>query len=195
MTTLPASSELCLDRGETVDVRQTPGALWQVEEGLLLIQGPVDSGAGGWRLAMPGDWLALEDACGFGSAGPGTALVSSRLRAVPEAQQMSSDSLLRRLILQQQRWAGHLMALRSGPVELRIRHLLGLVRQAVGHRRASEPNALPILRDVAMLVDAAPETACRVLTRLKPRRNKPADRAAAPSRAPRIQAPMGAALA
>lgn len=195
MTTFPTSSELCLDRGQAMDVQLAPGTLWQVEEGLLLIHEPVDSGAGAWRLAMPGDWLALEDACGLGPVGPSTALVPSRLRAVPEAQRLSSDSLLRRLIQQQQRWAGHLMALRSGPVELRLRHLLGLVREAVGPRRACEPNALPILRDVAMLVDAAPETACRVLTRLKPRRNKPVGRTAAPSRAPRIQAPMGAALA
>lgn len=189
------STDLCLERGQVLDIPHGPQTLWQVVEGMLLIQEPGASGTTPWRLAMPGDWLALESVCGLGPSGQGTALIPSRLRVVPEARQLSSDSLLRRLIAQQQRWVQHMMALRSGPVELRIRHLLDLAHQALGHRRFSEPNALPILRDVAALVDAAPETACRVLTRLKPARSKPSRRTVSPGRPARISLPTAAALA
>ncbi|MBW8317324.1 MAG: hypothetical protein K0M73_21010 [Hydrogenophaga sp.] len=37
-----------------------------------------------------------------------------------------------------------------------------------GHRGAELD--MPVLRDIAALVDAAPETACRVLARLRPSR-------------------------
>jgi hypothetical protein len=162
------TDDLTLERGQALSALDDPDApLWQVEQGMLLVKNPDGSAEAVWHLALPGDWLNLPQACGLEERAQATALLPSRLRAVPQADRLSRESLLGRLVAQQQRWSLHLMALRSGPVERRIHHLLALTRQAMGDATA----AMPILRDVATLVDAVPETACRVLARLRPRKN------------------------
>jgi hypothetical protein len=171
---LPAD-KLMLERGQALpalDGLQAP--LWQVEQGMLLVEGLNAQGEAAWHLALPGDWLNLPRACGLtdGAAAQATALLPSRLRTVPQAEHMSRESLLSQLVAQQQRWTLHLMALRSGSVERRIRHVLALTRQAMGGARKGASAALPILRDVATLVDAVPETVCRVLARLQPNQSE-----------------------
>ena len=169
---LPAD-QLTLDRGQTLpSLLDAQAPMWQVEQGMLLVQGAGAAGDAPWRLALPGDWLNLPGACGIEEGAQVTALLPSRLRTVPQAGLMSRESLLSQLVAQQQRWTLHLIALRSGPVERRIRHVLALTRQAMGGARKGASAALPILRDVATLVDAVPETVCRVLVRLQPRQNE-----------------------
>ena len=75
---------------------------------------------------------------------------------------------MQRLLLQQRRWADDMLALRTGSVEQRLGHWLALVNRTGGGSThgASTDNA-PTLRDIATLVDAAPETVCRVLARLR----------------------------
>ena len=170
---------LNLDRGQTLDAELRAGQMWQLEQGMLLIQARGQTGDGTWRLAMPDDWLDLETACGLTADEQVIALLPSRLCALPMKTQSSSDGLLRRLIEQQRRWALHLMGLRSGPVERRIGHLLELARQAMGVGALGDTGAIPALRDVARLVDAAPETACRVLARMRPSKSGSALRAPA----------------
>lgn len=140
MSSTGATVERVLERGQVMDARPDAGLAWRVERGL-----PPDTQT--------------------------TALIPSRLQALPALPARGSHDLLTRVVHQQRQWADHLLALRSGSVEQRIRHLLDLVRQAVGGARggAAEPD-LPALRDIAALVDAAPETACRVLARLRPAR-------------------------
>ena len=161
--------ERLLGRGQVMDAAPDAGEAWRVERGLLLVHSP-----GSWRLALPGDWLNIEALCGLPPDTRITALVPSRLQALPALPAPGGPELLALLVRQQRRWTDHLLALRSGSVEQRIRHLLDLVRQAVGGSRsgAAEPD-LPALRDIAALVDAAPETACRVLARLRPARKSP----------------------
>lgn len=177
MQSTGATVERLLGRGQVMDATPDAGQAWRVERGLLLIHSP-----GAWRLALPGDWLNIEALCGLPPDTQITALVPSRLQALPALPGPGSHELLTRLVRQQRQWTDHLLALRSGSVEQRIRHLLDLVRQAVGGPRsgAAEPD-LPALRDIAALVDAAPETACRVLARLRPAR-KSARPAARPHR-------------
>ena len=145
--------------------------LWQVEQGMLLVRCPTALDPGAWQLALPGDCLNLPGACGLGDGGAArvTALLPSRLRALPMRGRMSRERLLDLLVAQQQRWMSHLVALRSGPVERRVRHLLTLTRVAAGGAGAGRMPGLPVLRDMAALVDAVPETVCRVLARLQPR--------------------------
>lgn len=166
-----ATVELLLGRGQVVEAALDAGLAWRVERGMLLIRRPAHRGELPWRLALPGDWLNIEALCGLPHDTQTTALIPSRLQALPAQQQPASHQLLTRVVHQQRQWADNMLALRSGSVEHRIRHLLDLVRQATGGPRggASEPD-MPVLRDIAALVDAAPETACRVLARLRPSR-------------------------
>ncbi|MGI9216222.1 MAG: hypothetical protein ACR2JA_04395 [Hydrogenophaga sp.] len=166
MSSRGVTVERLLERGQVMDATPDAGLAWRVERGLLLVHSP-----GSWRLALPGDWLNIEALCGLPPDTRNTALIPSRLQALPALPARGSHDLLTRVVHQQRQWADHLLALRSGSVEQRIRHLLDLVRQAVGGARgdAAEPD-LPALRDIAALVDAAPETACRVLARVRPAR-------------------------
>lgn len=165
---LPAD-EWMLERGQSFSTAVEPHApMWQVEQGVLLVKGALPSGEGAWSLALPGDWLNLPCVCGLEEAAQVTALLPSRLRALPQTERLTRESLLSRLVAQQQRWSAHLMALRSGPVEQRVRHLLALTHRAMGGTLQGASASMPILRDVATLVDAVPETVCRVLTRLRP---------------------------
>lgn len=163
--------ELLLGRGQVVEAALDAGLAWRVERGMLLIRSPASRGELPWRLALPGDWLNIEALCGLPHDTQTTALIPSRLQALPALHPPASNELLTRVVHQQRQWADNMLALRSGSVEHRIRHLLDLVRQAVGASRggASETD-MPVLRDIAALVDAAPETACRVLARLRPSR-------------------------
>lgn len=166
-----ATVELLLGRGQVLEDALDTGLSWRVERGMLLIRGTARRSDPSWRLALPGDWLHIEDICGLPQDTRTTALIPSHLRALPPFKQPLSTELLMRVVHQQRQWADNLLALRSGSVEHRIRHVLDLVRQAMGGSRggALEPD-LPVLRDIASLVDAAPETVCRVLARLRPAR-------------------------
>ncbi|OAD39205.1 hypothetical protein LPB72_21590 [Hydrogenophaga crassostreae] len=179
--TLPADC-LMLARGQALSTLVDPQApMWQVEQGMLLVKGAQAPGEAAWHLALPGDWLNLPRACGLDEGTQATALLPSRLRTVPQVDRLSRESLLGRLVAQQQRWSMHLMALRSGPVERRIRHLLTLIRLATGGARQGASVAMPVLRDMATLVDAVPETVCRVLVRLQPRQRERAPRSPQPA--------------
>ena len=62
-----------------------------------------------------------------------------------------------------------MLALRTGPVEQRLGHWLALLSRAGAPGAAPSADG-PTLREIATLVDAAPETVCRVLARLRPPR-------------------------
>lgn len=73
--------------------------------------------------------------------------------------------LQRGLLLQQRRWTDDMLILRTGSVEQRLGHWLELLSRAGG--AAASSDEVPTLREIATLVDAAPETVCRVLARLR----------------------------
>lgn len=161
---------LRLRRGQWLEIPLAGGGAWQVVHGMLLI-GParVDGGAP-WQIALPGDWLHLEALCGLPQDLGITALTPSLLRPVPAKQCLDPVALLQRMLRQYQRWAEQMLGLRTGPVEQRMGQLLRLAEQAYPLSATVEgQQALPTLRDMARLVDAAPETACRVLARLQPK--------------------------
>jgi hypothetical protein len=169
MNNTESAVEQWLARGQVMETSLNAGLAWRVERGMLLIRSPARRGDLPWRLALPGDWLNIEALCGLPQDTQTTALIASHLRALPALQQPTSNELLTRVVHQQRQWADNMLALRSGSVEGRISHLLDLVRQAGGGTRGTKLD-MPVLRDIATLVDAAPETACRVMARLRPLR-------------------------
>lgn len=95
---------------------------------------------------------------------PHTELPMSRGRVTILGQRQVWQ-LQRGLLLQQRRWTDDMLALRTGSVEQRLGHWLELLSRAGG--AAASSDEVPTLREIATLVDAAPETVCRVLARLR----------------------------
>lgn len=159
------SDSLALTKGQSLEMSAGDG-VWRVTSGMLLIGDPARPDQPPWRLALPGDWLNLESVCGLPTDFQVSTLMSGALQAVPAAQGEAASRLLHRMVRQQQQWARNLLALRTGPVERRIEHVLALAGQARG-RLSWDASAqeLPLLRDIAALVDAAPATACRALAK------------------------------
>jgi hypothetical protein len=146
-----------------------PRQVWQLQRGLLMVQSVSRPGEAVRHLALPGDWLNLECLCDLPADTRITALMPSQLRPLAHPPLPDGPALIRRLLLQQQRWAADMQALRTGPVEQRLGHWLALLSRA-GASGAAPSNDGPTLREIATLVDAAPETVCRVLARLRPPR-------------------------
>jgi len=129
------------------------------------------SSDGAWTermtLAASGDWLGGE----WQSETP----VRIRLNALTDAclswhawNTSHAIRLLTQSLAQQKQRAADLLALRTGSAENRCRHLLKLLSDAGGsHRPSVQAIPLPGLKDMARLLDLAPETTCRVMARLR----------------------------
>ena len=164
-----APSAQHLKRGQTLPAAQSPHWMWQVKTGMLLLERGPHPNDTGLQLALPGDLLGMDELCGLPAPAHTTALVPSVLEPVPADSLPLQAPLIRRLMRQHQQSADNLLALRTGPMERRLTHLLTLLSRASGRNWLNQADrVLPALRDTARLVDASPETACRVLARLRP---------------------------
>jgi CRP-like cAMP-binding protein len=165
----PRPTRQALRRGDTLDADGMDTRLWRLRSGLLLVERSQTHAPGGLHLALPGDWIALDGLGGLPADLRLTALVPSQIVPVTDLPDTPSVEQWQQALRQTQRAADHLVALRTGAVESRLTHLLKLLRLA--HRstrsRVAEPG-WPALRHLALLIDAAPETVCRVLARLRP---------------------------
>jgi hypothetical protein len=73
--------------------------------------------------------------------------------------------------LQQQRRTHDMMKLRSGPVTERLSHFLKLLaRNADGSECELDRRDLPVLKEIAAILDTATETVCRELNAFLPAR-------------------------
>lgn len=170
----PLPADLCLRQGERCDIELGGLHLSRVTLGCLVIH----TTAGEWTehttLAASGDWLGAEWQNAPAVRVSVGALADTRLtwHAWDPAH---ATRLLTQSLGQQKQRAAELLALRSGTAEHRCRHLLKLLADAApAHTGGALPPHLPGLKDMARLVDLAPETTCRTLARL---RAQPAARA------------------
>lgn len=172
MTNALTRTEQPLARGQMAVLG--PRRPWRVAGGLLMVQSLSRPGGAVRHLALQGDWLNLESWCDLPVDTRITALMPSLLQPLDAPPADQGRALLQRLLLQQRRWADDMLALRTGSVEQRLGHWLALVDRSGGgstHGPSQDPS--PSLRDIATLVDAAPETVCRVLARLRSARTVP----------------------
>jgi len=157
-----------LNRGAALDFREFQGRLWTLNHGAVLIERLTDAGETGLRLALPGDWIGVEDFCGLPPSTGLSALMDCRLSVFSTAQVPPMSEMVIHLLHQHQRSADHLLALRTGSVAQRLEVLLGIVRtgsqKPLLQWRAED---LPALRHIALLLDIAPETACRSLAQMR----------------------------
>ena len=143
------------------------GAVWVVEQGALRVDRITPQGVTFVQLAWPGDLLGVESLCAQPYSFRVTALGPSSVRAVDVSREPERHRVLAQAYLQQQARAVEAAQLRSGPVATRVGHFLAAWSRATGAitQRVRDVE-LPYLRDIAVIVDSAPESVCRALGRL-----------------------------
>ncbi|WP_310568287.1 hypothetical protein [Hydrogenophaga sp.] len=179
------------------------GPVWRVVAGVVRLDhdhGPIRQPV---QLALPGDLIGTEALCGQPYQLSASAFTDCRLEPVRPAADTPPAPLLQQALLQQLGRSQDMALLRTGSVLQRLTHLLGLmgldraVREAgrLGQADAVR-QALPTLREVALLVDAKTETVCRVLAQLLPPRSRKSGptRPATPALVATVRAPHGLAL-
>ena len=136
--------------------------LWQLKSGVLLFE-VIDNEVPMpvVRLAHPGDLVGDEALSGQPSPHRARALTPVRLSAVSLSAQ-TRPHLLAQVLEQQRTRALEMTALRQGPVASRVGLLHALLVQAVTEPASAQPEQPP-LKDLARIVDSAPETVCRAL--------------------------------
>lgn len=119
------------------------------------------------RMDLPGDLVGLDLAVQGAPRCRHSALVHSRLEALPApATGPDWNRLLWYLMARQQRRCAEMARLRTGPVAERVRQLL-LLLAGPGEEPASGLRQLPSLRDIGDIVGTVPETVSRTLTHMR----------------------------
>lgn len=174
----PASGDLCLEQGEHRVVCLGGNEVGRVAAGLLVLSTLEDEQVACPTLGCTGDWLGVEWQGQPSVPVSLTALTAVRITwpsASPAATAGNTASLLRQVLVQHKRRAAELLALRTGTAEQRCRQFLRLMAQALPSPAQPKaqvtakgaPGELPALKEIARLLDLAPETACRALARAR----------------------------
>lgn len=166
-------ADLLLAQGERRVIELGGLQLGRVTQGCLVIH----TAEGEWTehttLAARGDWLGAE--------WQNTPAVTVGVHALADTRltwhawnPAHATRLLTQSLGQHKQRAAELLALRSGAAEHRCRHLMKLLADAAPtDTEGVSVRPLPGLKDMARLMDLAPETTCRILARL---RSQPATR-------------------
>lgn len=146
-----------------------PVSLWRVTHGVLRLDRLTPNGLVLVGLALPGDHVGVEALSGATGMASASALTDA---AVAPAPPPASAEAWGKLLAQQQARAHDTMRLRQGTVQSRLRHFMQLLGDAVhvidpasGGGGPPDVHALPVLRDLGEVLDAAPETVCHELAR------------------------------
>lgn len=179
MTSAFSSVELVCASQQPVFLAGESGSVWRVVQGIVRLDrhsGPVCQPV---QLALPGDLIGMEALCGQPYQLSASAFTPCRLEAVPSAADTAPQPLLQQALLQHMHRSQDMAQLRTGSVLHRLTHLLVLMGLDVppfgrpqGNGADAVRQALPALREVALLVDAKTETVCRALAQLLPPRSR-----------------------
>jgi CRP-like cAMP-binding protein len=146
-------------------------SLWRLESGALRLDSQAaDGGSDFVRLALPGDLLGVESLAGVTDHLTVRAITPARLRPVDLVDTTHLTQLLMETISKVHQRCCEMASLRTGSTTVRIQRLLQMLSSgSTSASHASEPTrcALPTLSDMATIVNAAPETVCRVLASLR----------------------------
>ena len=110
-----------------------------------------------------------------------TAITTGQAELVDANHELSRFGVVAKAYLQQQRRTHDMMKLRGGPVNERLAHFLKLLARNVdGSECELDRRDLPILKEIASILDTATETVCRELNAFLPARvyQRPAKREA-----------------
>jgi hypothetical protein len=179
MTSAFSSVELVCASQQPIFLAGESGSVWRVVQGIVRLDrhsGPVCQPV---QLALPGDLIGMEALCGQPYQLSASAFTPCRLEAVPTAADTPPQPLLQQALLQHMHRSQDMAQLRTGSVLQRLTHLLvrmGLDVPPFGRPQGAGADAvrqaLPALREVALVVDAKTETVCRALAQLLPPRSR-----------------------
>lgn len=144
------------------------GTVWQLESGAMRLDRVNREGARFMQIVLPGDLLGLELLAAYPYAYTARAIVPSQARR----RGMGSDAERRMVLVeglaQQQRRGEDLVMLRTGPAQDRLKHLLLLLApHDTPWGTAGMTFPLPTIKDMAAIIDTAPETVSRIFANLK----------------------------
>ena len=160
-----------IKRGQVLVNAGEYGSVWRITEGMFRLERVSHDGLSLVQLGLPGDLLGVEALCAEPYAYTITAITTGKAELVDASHDLSRFGIVAKAYLQQQRCTHDMMKLRGGPVNERLAHFLKLLaRNADGSQRGLVRRDLPVLKDVAAIVDTATETVCRELNAFLPAR-------------------------
>ena len=147
------------------------GPVWRVSQGIFRIERVGLDGLSLVQLGLPGDLLGVESLCAEPYAYTVTAITSGEAKLQTVNGDLSQFGVVAKAYLQQQRRTYDMMKLRGGPVKDRLAHFLMLLaRNEDGTQRELDRSDLPVLKDIAAILDITTETVCRELKAFMPAR-------------------------
>jgi CRP-like cAMP-binding protein len=158
----------CLASGEVLFEAGSTGQPWQLESGALRLDRIEREGPRFLQIVLPGDIIGLELLAALPHAFSARAIVPSRVRRKPLVGEAERRVALLEGMLQLQQRTADLVALRSGAAQDRLKHLLLLL--AGDEQPWDSPGVqcdLPTIKDVAAIIDTAPETVSRIFANLR----------------------------
>jgi CRP-like cAMP-binding protein len=168
-----------IKRGQVLVNAGEYGPVWRITEGLFRLERAGHDGLSLVQLGLPGDLLGVEALCAEPYAYTITAITTGQAELVDATHELSRFGIVAKAYLQQQRRTHDMMKLRGGPVSERLAHFLKLLARNVdGSERELDRRDLPILKEIASILDTATETVCRELNAFLPARvyQRPAKR-------------------
>jgi CRP-like cAMP-binding protein len=163
-----------LKRGQVLVSAGEYGPVWRITEGMFRLERVGHDGLSLVQLGLPGDLLGVEALCAEPYAYTITAVTTGQAKLVDAGHELSRFGIVAKAYLQQQRRTHDMMKLRSGPVNERLAHFLKLLaHKADGSEYELDRRDLPVLKEVASILDVATETVCRELNAFLPARVYP----------------------
>jgi len=160
-----------IKRGQVLARSGEFGPVWRVNHGVFRLERLGLDGMTLVQLALPGDLLGVESLCSVPYAYTVTAITASQATQQSINHELPRFTAVAQGYLQQQRRLHDMMQMRSGPVSERLAHFLKLLAiNEDGSSRELERRELPVLKEVAAILDAATETVCRELNAFLPAR-------------------------
>lgn len=160
-----------IKRGQVLMSTGEFGPVWRVTQGVFRLERLSTDGLSLVQLGLSGDLLGVESLCAEPYAYTVTAITTSEAKLQAVDGDLSRFGVVAKAYLQQQRRTHDMMKLRGGPVKYRLAHFLTLLaRNEDGTQRELDRRDLPVLKDVAAILDTATETVCRELNAFLPAR-------------------------
>ena len=160
-----------LRRGHVLANSCEYGLVYCVTKGLLRLDRWTKEGLSLVQLALPGDLLGVETLCAESYTYSITAIMPSEVKLQPVNGAISNFAFVSKALLQQQRRAQDMVKLRTGHVSDRLAYFLNLLEMKhVGNSQELDRRDLPMIKEIAVIVDCTNETVCRQLNAFIPAR-------------------------
>ena len=166
-----AVSVISIKRGETLTFAGEVGPVWRVTQGVFKLESYEGENCALIQLAKPGDLVGVEVLCHKAYAYTVRAIVDAKVEIHLASHAHSDPSILVQAFLQQQRQTFDMYKLRTGSISTRLSYLMSLLKYRLdGLEESIQRTDLPILKDIAKIIDSTVETVCRDLNELIPAR-------------------------